>query len=246
MGEFIDFDDVKRSITLKVLIKGYGFEVKRNNELCCPFHNEKTPSFHIYEDHYHCFGCGEHGDAITFVQKLFNLERKDAAIKINSDFGLGLSTTVNRSPQEIKQIKSEILEKQQQLSFQEKIVHNVEVNISKYIRALNQFKFEYAPKNPYDTVDLRFVEALQKLDEMMYISEKFSECRTINEKLEFMNSVSESIAYVNKRVSQISADTNKSSVQKKIDANIRKIKQSAKIDHSFEKSAKIKPDKEIG
>ena len=25
---------------------------------CCPFHNERTPSFYVYDDHYHCFGCG--------------------------------------------------------------------------------------------------------------------------------------------------------------------------------------------
>jgi len=36
---------------------------------CCPFHGEKTPSFYVYDDHYHCFGCGEHGDVITFVMK---------------------------------------------------------------------------------------------------------------------------------------------------------------------------------
>ena len=38
----------------------------------CPFHNEKSPSFHVYDDdepHYHCFGCGAHGDAITFVMQ---------------------------------------------------------------------------------------------------------------------------------------------------------------------------------
>jgi DNA primase len=35
----------------------------------CPFHGEKTPSFYVYEDHFHCFGCGEHGDAIAFVMK---------------------------------------------------------------------------------------------------------------------------------------------------------------------------------
>lgn len=35
----------------------------------CPFHSEKTPSFVVYEDqgHYHCFGCGAHGDAVTFL-----------------------------------------------------------------------------------------------------------------------------------------------------------------------------------
>ena len=31
---------------------------------CCPFHGEKTPSFYIYDDHFHCFGCGAHGDAV--------------------------------------------------------------------------------------------------------------------------------------------------------------------------------------
>src|SRR3546814_2346776 len=36
---------------------------------CCPFHNEKTPSFYINDDKafYHCFGCGAHGDAIRWM-----------------------------------------------------------------------------------------------------------------------------------------------------------------------------------
>ena len=40
---------------------------------CCPFHNEKTPSFSVNEDKgfYHCFGCGEHGDIISFTMKHF-------------------------------------------------------------------------------------------------------------------------------------------------------------------------------
>jgi DNA primase len=38
---------------------------------CCPFHNEKTPSFHVDDDKgkYHCFGCGANGDAINYVQE---------------------------------------------------------------------------------------------------------------------------------------------------------------------------------
>jgi len=41
----------------------------RERKGCCPFHGEKTPSFYVYDDHFHCFGCGEHGDVITFVMK---------------------------------------------------------------------------------------------------------------------------------------------------------------------------------
>lgn len=44
----------------------------KNFWTCCPFHNEKTPSMSIngLEQFYHCFGCKEHGDVITFIQKI--------------------------------------------------------------------------------------------------------------------------------------------------------------------------------
>src|ERR1700689_298604 len=41
----------------------------RERKGCCPFHGEKTPSFYVYDDHYHCFGCGAHGDAVGFVMQ---------------------------------------------------------------------------------------------------------------------------------------------------------------------------------
>ncbi|MES1151495.1 MAG: DNA primase, partial [Dongia sp.] len=57
----------------------------------CPFHNEKSPSFHVYEGdepHYHCFGCGAHGDAITFVMQTEGLEFRDAVERLAGDAGL--------------------------------------------------------------------------------------------------------------------------------------------------------------
>ena len=41
----------------------------RNWRGCCPFHNEKSPSFYVYDDGFHCFGCGAHGDAISFTMQ---------------------------------------------------------------------------------------------------------------------------------------------------------------------------------
>jgi DNA primase len=55
---------------------------------CCPFHGEKSPSFHVYEDHYHCFGCGEHGDAIAFVMKSQGASFMEAVEQLAAEAGL--------------------------------------------------------------------------------------------------------------------------------------------------------------
>lgn len=59
-----------------VKIKRHGHEF----QACCPFHEEKTPSFTINDrkNFYHCFGCGEHGDHIRFLQQYQNLPFKEA------------------------------------------------------------------------------------------------------------------------------------------------------------------------
>jgi len=54
-----------------------GEQVKRGN-VCCIFHKERTPSMKIYEDSFHCFGCGAHGDVIDFIQKKNNCSHKEA------------------------------------------------------------------------------------------------------------------------------------------------------------------------
>ena len=47
---------------------------------CCPFHNEKTPSFHVLQDkqYYHCFGCKKGGGVINFIMDIENLSYPDA------------------------------------------------------------------------------------------------------------------------------------------------------------------------
>ena len=52
-----------------------------NGKICCPFHDDSTPSCHIYPDHFHCFGCGAHGDAIDWLMMVEGLDR-DAAIEL--------------------------------------------------------------------------------------------------------------------------------------------------------------------
>lgn len=60
----------------------------RNWKGCCPFHGEKTPSFYVYDDHFHCFGCGAHGDAITFVMKAEGQGFPEAVERLAQEAGL--------------------------------------------------------------------------------------------------------------------------------------------------------------
>jgi DNA primase len=55
---------------------------------CCPFHGEKSPSFYVYDDGYHCFGCGAHGDAISFVMQSQGLPFMDAVTQLAAEAGL--------------------------------------------------------------------------------------------------------------------------------------------------------------
>jgi len=75
-------EEIKSKINILDLIKEY-IEVKpagAYHKALCPFHNEKTPSFMISPERqmYHCFGCGEHGDIFTFVEKMEGIEFPEA------------------------------------------------------------------------------------------------------------------------------------------------------------------------
>jgi 5S rRNA maturation endonuclease (ribonuclease M5) len=78
--------DIKNSYTLSDVIRKY-VDLKRDgNEFvgCCPFHGERTPSFRVQDARrsWHCFGCGEHGDVVDFVQKMEKCTLHDACEKI--------------------------------------------------------------------------------------------------------------------------------------------------------------------
>jgi DNA primase len=75
-----DWAELKRQIhvlDLVALLQREGYAPQRRGSvwtLCCPFHSEDTPSFTIYRDnHWHCYGCGLHGDAVDFIRQQHGL-----------------------------------------------------------------------------------------------------------------------------------------------------------------------------
>ncbi len=79
-----DLNDVKLRILTQVPLRqliGERVELSKRSSLTmgrCPFHDDSSPSFVVYDDHYHCFGCRAHGDAITYVRHVQGLSFVEA------------------------------------------------------------------------------------------------------------------------------------------------------------------------
>lgn len=85
--------EIRQTLTARQVAEFYGFQVSRSGFMKCPFHSgDHTASLKLYPgtSGFHCFGCGANGSVIDFVMKLFNLNFKQAILRINSDFHLGL------------------------------------------------------------------------------------------------------------------------------------------------------------
>ena len=82
------YQKIKSAITVRQVGEMYGMEPDRHGMVCCPFHSDNHPSMMLNESYYYCFACGANGDAIDLTAKLFDLNPRQAAEKIASDFGL--------------------------------------------------------------------------------------------------------------------------------------------------------------
>ena len=86
IDELLTRIDIVEIVDARVPLKKAG----REYHACCPFHNEKTPSFTVSPEKqfYHCFGCGAHGSAINFLMEYERLEFVDAIEELAEHAGL--------------------------------------------------------------------------------------------------------------------------------------------------------------
>ena len=101
------FEIVKYGVSCREAAERYGVEVNHYGMALCPFHNDRHPSLYVADDHYHCFACGEHGDVIDFVGKLFQLSPYDAAQKLMADFHLSPDKPPSAAALHAKRIRTE-------------------------------------------------------------------------------------------------------------------------------------------
>ncbi len=102
-------NDIVNTISKYVSLKKSG----QNYTGLCPFHGEKTPSFTVSEEKqfYHCFGCGEAGDVISFIMKIENLDFIDAITLLGERVGIqGEDISTSKQEKEELNKKNKIYE----------------------------------------------------------------------------------------------------------------------------------------
>ena len=115
--------DIVDLIDSRVPLKKAG----KNYQACCPFHTEKSPSFTVSQDKqfYHCFGCGEHGNAISFLMEFDRLDFVDAIEELASYYSMTVPREQNTdSPAEQR--------KQQQAHQQKQNDYDLMLQISQF------------------------------------------------------------------------------------------------------------------
>ena len=158
----------------------------RDYQACCPFHHEKTPSFTVSDkkQFYHCFGCGAHGNAISFLMEYDKLEFVEAVEELAGFLGLEIPYEkrphFNDSGKQVNfQTKRNLYELMQEIAkfYQQQLPLNIPAQSYLQQRGLSaeiidRFQIGYVP-NAMDTVYRQFGktrEEQQKLFDLGMLS----------------------------------------------------------------------------
>ena len=161
------FEAVKQSVTTRQAASFYGIRVGRNGMVCCPFHNDRTPSMKV-DSRFYCFGCGASGDVIDFAALLHGLGKRETAVRLAEDFGVSYEKSGNAPPDRKRHNRSQPRQKSAEQRFQETERYCFRV-LCDYLRLLEHWKTAYAPQ-PQDAIwHPLFVEALQRISYTEYL-----------------------------------------------------------------------------
>ena len=153
------FEAVKATGTPRMAAERYGLPVRQGSMICCPFHDDRTPSLKLNEDYFYCFGCGAHGDVIALTAQLFDLPPAEAAKKLAADFG-------------ITEQKPSVLARLKRSKSQAELESRSFRVLGDYLHILQDWKAHCAPQSPEDAIDPRYVEAchmLERIENMLNI-----------------------------------------------------------------------------
>ncbi|MBT3504211.1 MAG: DNA primase [Piscirickettsiaceae bacterium] len=170
----VDITDV---IDARVPLKKAG----KNLQACCPFHNEKSPSFTVSPEKqfYHCFGCGAHGTAIGFLMEYDQMSFPESIHELAESVGMTVPTTQSLAPNPAKKNLYDLLDKVSQYYVHQLQTHPKRAEFVEYLKrrglsdkTVEHFNIGMAPDG-WDNVLKTFggnKEAIQQLNEAGLLS----------------------------------------------------------------------------
>ncbi len=153
-----DVERIRNTNSLFDWLDRYGVTTDKKGFANCPFHTEKTASFKVYSDGtYHCFGCGAHGDVITFVMTAQNLSFQEACELLDRDISYSEQRKIDKAKRN----------RQKQAGYRENATQN-------YWSAFDEWKENedrielFKPSSPENVPNGLFLLALNRRSRLEY------------------------------------------------------------------------------
>ena len=157
------YEQLKNQLTPKHVTERYGPPIHRGNMICCPFHDDITPSMKLYDDHFYCFGCQKSGDVIDLAAQLLRLTNYEVAKLLSADFGI--TDEVPTQP-----VRTTPYEHSRQFHEDEQECY---LALLDYFKLLKLWEQKYQPTSQIATPDPRFIEACQMKSYVEYLCDIF-------------------------------------------------------------------------
>ena len=157
------YEQLKNQLTPKHVTERYGPPIHRGNMICCPFHDDRTPSMKLYDDHFYCFGCQKSGDVIDLAAQLLRLTNYEVAKLLSADFGI--TDEVPTQP-----VRTTPYEHSRQFHEDEQECY---LALLDYFKLLKLWEQKYQPTSQIATPDPRFIEACQMKSYVEYLCDIF-------------------------------------------------------------------------
>ena len=157
------YDQLKSNLTPRCVTERYGPPIHRGNMICCPFHDDRTPSMKLYDDHFYCFGCQKSGDVIDLAAQFLRLTNHEAAKRLAVDFGM--AGEVSTQPERMMPY-----EQTRQFHDDEQECY---LTLLGYLKLLELWEQKYSPTSQISTPDPRFIEACQMKSYVEYLCDIF-------------------------------------------------------------------------
>ena len=158
------YDQLKSNLTPRCVTERYGPPIHRGDMICCPFHDDRTPSMKLYDDHFYCFGCQKSGDVVDLAAQLLGLTNHEAAKRLAVDFGICNDRAVPAIRHTVAYEHSRQFHEDEQECY---------LALLGYLKLLELWEKKYPPTSQISTPDPRFIEACQMKSYVEYLCDIF-------------------------------------------------------------------------